>query len=400
VAHQETRITSTSGPAANPSHPGTDESARPRKATILVVDDTPDNLAVLGELLQPEYRVLAANNGARALRLALSDPPPDLILLDVMMPDMDGYTVLRRLREDAATRDIPVVFLTARDAALDEEHGLRLGAADYITKPIKPAVVLARVRTQLENKQARDVLKNQNAFLEAEVARRMHDNDLIQNASLHALAILAETRDLDTGNHLSRTQAYVEALAVALGADPAHAGYLAGGRLRLIVRASPLHDIGKVGIPDRILCKPGKLTPDEFAVIRNHSCIGADAIEAAMRRVREADRSELAGDDAALAFLSVAADIARWHHERWDGGGYPDGLAGEAIPLSARIMSVADVYDALTTPRVYKPPISFAEASDIIVAGRGGHFDPDVVDAFLAIHEEFRAIAQRYADTE
>jgi putative two-component system response regulator len=367
--------------------------------TLLIVDDLPENLAVLGNLLEPHYRVRVADSGSRALRAAASEPRPDLILLDIMMPDMDGYTVLRRLREDAATRDIPVVFLTARDAALDEEHGLRLGAADYITKPIKPAVVLARVRTQLENKQARDVLKNQNAFLEAEVARRMHDNDLIQNASLHALAILAETRDLDTGNHLSRTQAYVEALAVALGADPAHAGYLAGGRLRLIVRASPLHDIGKVGIPDRILCKPGKLTPDEFAVIRNHSCIGADAIEAAMRRVREADRSELAGDDAALAFLSVAADIARWHHERWDGGGYPDGLAGEAIPLSARIMSVADVYDALISRRSYKEPMPVEEATEVIRNGRGSQFDPALVDVFLQQQSRFIEIARRFADT-
>ena len=283
-------------------------------ATILIVDDQPENLAVLGELLESQYRIRAANSGARALQAAATEPRPDLILLDVMMPEMDGYTVLATLRQDPLTRDIPVIFVTARDAALDEEHGLELGAADYITKPIRPAVVLARVHTQLENKQARDLLKHQNSYLEAEVARRMHDNELIQDASLNALAMLAETRDSDTGNHIHRTQAYVEALARVLLESPEHAGTLTSEQVRLIVRAAPLHDIGKVGIPDQILCKPGKLTSDEFAIIKGHARIGGDAIDKAMQRVWDSDRSEFSGDSTPLAFLAVAGLIARWHH--------------------------------------------------------------------------------------
>ena len=389
MAHQETRISSTSGPAANPSHPGTDESPRPGKATILVVDDMPDNLAVLGELLQPEYRVLAANNGARALRLALSEPPPDLILLDVMMPGMDGYEVLARLKAEAATRDIPVIFVTAMDAQEEEERGLELGAADYITNPLRPRIVLARVRAQLVAKQAGDLLRDHNAFLEAEVARRMGDNLLIQEISIHALAHLAEIRDPETGNHLRRTRRFLRALARQLKAHPRFAAFLNEHTIDLMAKSAILHDIGKVGIPDHILHKPGKLDAAEWEIMQTHAKLGSDAIELAEK---DAERP--------VEFLALAKEIAHWHHEKWDGSGYPDGLAGEAIPLSARLMALADVFDALTTPRVYKPPMSFDQARDLIVAGRGGHFDPDVVDAFLAIFEEFRAIAERFADTE
>jgi putative two-component system response regulator len=366
--------------------------------TILIVDDQPENLVVLGDLLEPHYRVRAVNNGERALRAAATEPRPELILLDVMMPGMDGYAVLTQLRRDSLTRDIPVIFVTARDAALDEEHGLELGAADYITKPINPAIVLARVRTQLENKQARDLLKNQNAFLEREVARRMHDNELIQSASVHALAILAETRDADTGNHLRRTQVYVEVLTAALGEHSDYAPLLSGGQAQLIVRAAPLHDIGKVGIPDQVLYKPAKLTTEEYRVIQTHSRIGGDAIKVAMQRVREADHSALAADQGALAFLGVASEIACWHHERWDGDGYPDRLQGPTIPLAARIMAVADVFDALTSKRVYKEAIPHDEAVEIIRAEQGRQFDPTLVEIFLNVEPRFAKIARRLAD--
>ncbi len=367
--------------------------------SLLIVDDQPENLAALGDLLEPHYRVIAATSGQRALQLAASEPPPDLILLDVTMPEMDGYAVLIRLREDPATHDIPVIFVTARDADLDEEHGLNLGAADYITKPIRPAIVLARVLTQLENKQARDLLKNRNAWLAAEMDRRMHDNELIQNASLHALAVLAETRDTDTGNHLNRTQAYVVLLVEALARDPRYTEQLPGELAKSIMRAAPLHDIGKVGIPDHILNKPGKLTPEEYEIIQSHSRIGGEAIDVAMRRVRTADLSPLAGDNAALAFLVVAGTIARSHHERWDGAGYPDRLAGEEIPLPARIMAVADVYDALITPRIYKPALPHMEAVAIIRAGRGTQFDPGLVEVFEGLHERFAEIAMQFRDS-
>lgn len=367
-------------------------------STVLIVDDQPVNLAALSDLLEPHYRVIATTSGRQALQLAGSEPHPDLILLDVTMPEMDGYDVLAALRREPATRDIPVIFVTARDADLDEEHGLKLGAADYITKPIRPAIVLARVLTQLENKQARDLLKDRNAWLAAEVDRRMHDNELIQNAGLYALAVLAETRDTDTGSHLKRTQLYVGLLVDALSRLPAYAAQLTGDQAKCIVRAALLHDIGKVGIPDHILRKPSTLTAEEYAIIQTHSRIGGEAIDIAMRRVQAADHSPLAGDNAALAFLVVASQIAHWHHERWDGTGYPDRLAGEAIPLPARIMAVADVYDALITPRIYKAAFPHAEAVDIIRAGRGTQFDPQLVDLFVELHRQFAEIAQRFGD--
>ena len=357
--------------------------------TLLIVDDSPENLGVLSELLHPQYQVLAATSGEICLRVANSQPKPDLILLDVMMPNMDGYAVLKRLRDDANTCDIPVIFLTAMDDEANEELGLQLGAADYFTKPIKPVLLRARVRTQLEAKQARDSLKNQNAFLEAEISRRMAENDLTQQISIKALAYLAETRDPDTGNHIRRTQGYVQQLANWLRHHPRFADTMDKQYIDLLVRSAPLHDIGKVGIPDHILLKPGKLTPDEMLIMQTHAKLGSDAIEQAER-----------GIEKSLGFLSLAKEIARWHHEKWDGSGYPDGLAGNAIPVSARLMALADVFDALISTRVYKSAMSCQEAQDIIVAGRGKHFDPDVVDAFLADFKLFVSIAQSNMDAD
>lgn len=357
--------------------------------TILIVDDTPENLTVLAELLQPEYRVLAANSGARALKLAAAEPKPDLILLDVMMPDMDGYEVFGRLRSNSRTRDIPVVFVTAMNAAEDEEQGLELGAVDYIAKPLRPRVVLARVHTQFTLKQAGDFLRDQNSFLEREVVRRMGENLLIQDVSIHALARLAETRDPETGNHLRRTQEYVRALAKYLKSSSRFNQFLTERNIELLAKSAPLHDIGKVGIPDHILLKPGKLSPEEWVIMKTHARLGAEAIEQAER---DAERP--------VEFLNLAKQIARWHHERWDGTGYPDQLKGEAIPVSARLMSLADVFDALINRRVYKEPMPFEEAKRIILEGRGSQFDPDVVDAFLNLLDEFRTIAERYAERE
>ncbi|MEI2781627.1 MAG: two-component system response regulator [Candidatus Competibacter sp.] len=364
-------------------------TAQHYRQTVLVVDDTPENLIVLGELLQPYYRVRVANSGSRALRIAASDPKPDLVLLDVMMPEMDGCAVLGRLRDDPATRDIPVIFVTAMDTVEDEQRGFDLGAVDYITKPLRPAIVLARVRAHLELKQARDWLRDQNAFLEAEVARRLGENLLIQEVSIHSLARLAETRDPETGNHLRRTQEYVRTLARQLQPHPRFAAFLSDRNIDLVARSAPLHDIGKVGIPDHILLKPGKLTPEEWEIMKTHAQLGSEAIEQAER---DAERP--------VEFLALAKEITRWHHEKWDGSGYPDGLAGDAIPVSARLMALADVFDALICRRVYKPSMPFAQARDIIVAERGRHFDPDMVDAFLAVFDEFETIAERYGDSD
>ncbi len=357
--------------------------------TILVVDDMPENLTVIGGLLQDEYRVRVANCGARALQVARTDPRPDLILLDVMMPGMDGYAVLEQLHEEPGCREIPVIFVTSRDSTEDEERGLRLGAVDYITKPIKPPIVLARVRAHLELKLAHDLLRDQNAYLEAEIARRLGENQLIQDVSIHALARLAEMRDSETGNHLRRTQAYVRALGKKLRAHPRFADFLTARTIELLAKSAPLHDIGKVGIPDYILRKPGKLTPDEWEIMKTHARLGSDAIEQAERDIERP-----------VEFLTLAKEIAHWHHERWDGGGYPDGLAGEAIPIGARLMALADVFDAIISSRVYKPSYPFEQARDIIANERGRQFDPDVVDAFLSIYGDFVAIARRYDDTK
>jgi len=359
------------------------------KPVILIVDDMPENLAVLGEALQPEFHVRVANNGRRALEVAASVPHPDLILLDVMMPDMDGYEVLRRLKGDPQTWLIPVIFVTAMDSDADEQTGLALGAVDYIHKPVRPPVVLARVRTHLELKAARDALSRRNENLEIEVQRRVRENQLIQDVSLRALAGLAETRDNDTGNHIRRTQAYVDVLARHLADHPDFSPLRAEGIIDLIVKAAPLHDIGKVGIPDHILLKPGPLTPEEWEIMKRHAQLGAEAIESAL------DGEE---DHAPLAFLHIAIDIAYSHHEKWDGSGYPEGLANTAIPLPARLMAVADVFDALITRRVYKPPMPLEQAAQIILDGKGRHFDPAIVAAFEACLDHFVHIATRYAD--
>jgi putative two-component system response regulator len=342
---------------------------------------------MLSHLLRPDYQVRAANSGESALRVATSEPRPDLILLDVMMPGMDGYTVLDRLRKNPATVDIPVIFVTALTDLDDEEHGLALGAADYIAKPIKPAVVLARVRTQLEAKHTRDWLKDKNAILESEVSRRMVENDLTQLVSIRALAHLAETRDPETGNHILRTQKYVRALALRLSQHPRFSTTLDTRTIDLLTKSAPLHDIGKVGIPDSILQKPGPLTPEEWVIMKTHSRLGSDAIEQAEIDVEQP-----------VAFLSLAKEIAHWHHEKWDGTGYPDRLAGDAIPASARLMALADVFDALITARPYKPAMPYAQARDIIASESGKHFDPDVVDAFLVNFDDFAAIATSYYD--
>ena len=365
------------------------QQASPVRCTVMVVDDTPENLALLGEILMPHYRVRVANSGARALAVARTDPHPDLILLDVMMPVMDGYEVISRLRADPETAGIPVIFVTALAATDDETKGLELGAVDYITKPVRPSIVLARVRAHLELKVARDILRNHNTWLETEVWRRMQQNQMVQDVSMRALASLAEARDNETGNHILRTQNYVRVLASQLATLPRYAQVLTPDIIETYTKAAPLHDIGKVGIPDHILHKPGKHTPDEWEIMMTHAKIGSDAI---WRAIQDEE------DRVALDFMYVAMEIAHYHHEKWDGSGYPERLAGDQIPLPARLMALGDVFDALISKRVYKPAFPIEKASEIILEGRGKHFDPEVVDAYLARIEDFRQIAQRYTD--
>lgn len=360
-----------------------------QKATVLVVDDTPDNLALMSCLLKDLYKVKVANNGEKAIQIAQSDSPPDLILLDIMMPGMSGHEVCRQLKADPLTRDIPIIFLTALSATEDEKQGLEMGAVDYITKPVSPPIVLARVATQLKIKAAADFLKDKNLYLEAEVARRTREIAVIQDVTILAMASLAETRDSDTGNHIRRTQHYVKALALQLKDHPRFRAALNDQTINLIFKSAPLHDIGKVGIPDRILLKPGKLSPDEFEVMKTHTTLGRDAIRHAESQLGKS-----------VEFLKLAKEIAYAHQEKWDGSGYPDGLGGDDIPISARLMALADVYDALISRRVYKDPMPHEKAVQIITEGKGIHFDPDVVDAFLAVADEFKAIAARFADSD
>ncbi|PHV12420.1 response regulator [Chitinimonas sp. BJB300] len=357
------------------------------KRILLVVDDTPDNLALMSGMLRNEYKVKLAPNGERALQIAIGEGQPELILLDIMMPDMDGYEVLRQLKRDARTCDIPVIFLTAMSAAEDEKIGLDLGAVDYITKPVNPAIVQARVRTHLQLKSARDFLKDQNAFLESEVAKRTREVVAIQEVTIRTMASLAETRDNETGNHIRRTQHYVRVLAEALCKNPIYTQMLDARTIESLFKSAPLHDIGKVGIPDRILLKPGKLEADEFEIMKTHTTLGRDTILHS--------EQELGFE---IDFLRYAKEIAHSHQEKWDGSGYPQGLVGEAIPLSARLMAVADVYDALISRRVYKPAFTHDEAVTYIRNGSGSHFDPAIVEAFLTVTEAFQEIAANYAD--
>ena len=359
------------------------------KPTILVVDDTPDNLTLMSALLKDTYKVKVANNGEKALKYVQGDSKPDLILLDIMMPGLSGYDVIKELKSNEQTKGIPVIFLTAMSSSDDEKIGLDMGAADYITKPISPPVVMARVRTQLENKAAADFLRDQNIFLELEVAKRTRELTAIQDVTILAMASLAETRDSDTGNHIRRTQFYVKLLAEKLRTHPRFSNYLTDYNIDMLFKSAPLHDIGKVGIADRILLKPGRFTDDEFEIMKTHAALGRDAIVSAERQLgMEVD------------FLRVAKEIAYCHHEKWDGTGYPEGTKGDAIPISARLMAVADVYDALISRRIYKEGMPQAKAMGIIKEGKGTHFYADVVEAADQLLTEFTEIAERFADSD
>ncbi|HZV67424.1 MAG TPA: two-component system response regulator [Telluria sp.] len=359
------------------------------RPTILIVDDTPGNIDLMCAVLEREYRTKVAVSGPRALDIATGDTTPDLILLDIMMPGMSGYDVCLALKAHPATRDIPVIFVTAMGDVSDEQKGLAMGAADYLTKPISAPIMLARIKTQLALKRVHDFLRDQNQFLETEIALRTRDISALQDVTIHTMAALAETRDSETGNHIRRTSHYVKALAQELRTHPRFGYFLSDKNIELLYKSAPLHDIGKVGVPDRILLKPGRFEPHEMEIMKTHTTLGRDALLSAEREL-----------GITVDFLKYAKEIAYSHQEKWDGSGYPEGLAGEAIPISARLMALADVYDALISRRAYKEGMSHEAAAAIIIEGRGAHFDPDIVDAFLTIQQQFVAIARRYADTD
>ncbi|CAN2042663.1 putative cyclic di-GMP phosphodiesterase VC_1348 [Candidatus Magnetomoraceae bacterium gMMP-15] len=350
-----------------------------KKQKILVVDDTPTNIDILIETLKSNYKIIAALNGEKALKLVNSKNPPDLILLDIMMPGIDGYEVCKRLKADENTKDIPVIFVTAMDEIQDEAKGLELGAVDYLTKPISPSIVKARVRNHLELKQHQD-------HLEDIVKERTREVELTQEVTIQSLASLAEYRDPETGGHIRRTQNYVKLLAENLKTHKKYTDFLNDNTIDLLYKSAPLHDIGKVGVPDGILLKPGKLTDSEFEVMKKHTIYGRDALLAAEEKL------------GSNSFLRFAREIAYTHHEKWDGSGYPQKLKGEEIPISGRLMAIADVYDALISKRVYKPPYTHEKAVKIIISGKCKYFDPDMVDAFIKLEKEFKKIALKLID--
>jgi putative two-component system response regulator len=350
-----------------------------KKQKILIVDDTPDNIEVLRNTLHTEYKIVAALNGEKALTIVHRDEPPDLVLLDVMMPDMDGYEVCRRLKENPQTAMIPVIFVTALNKTGNEAHGLSLGAVDYIAKPFEPALVRARVENQLELKRYRD-------HLEELVRQRTDALNLTQQVTIEALASVAEFRDPETGGHIKRTMDYVYTLAMEMKKIPEYQMLLTPEYIDLLHRSAPLHDIGKVAVRDKILLKEGRFTEEEFEEMKHHVEFGSAAISAAEKRL------------GTNSFLRVANEIASTHHEKWDGSGYPEGLIEREIPLAGRLMAVADVYDALISKRVYKGAYSHERAMTMILEQRGTHFDPDVIDAFERVSEAFREIAVNNQD--
>jgi putative two-component system response regulator len=365
-----------------PQDAGEAASSVSQQSRVLIVDDAPENIGILVETLKNAYVIMFARSGDVALRLAMeSTPPPDIILLDVIMPGMDGYEVCQRLKSDDRTHDIPVIFVTGQSEEVDEARGLSLGAVDYIGKPFKASLVKTRVANQLELKRHRD-------RLDELVHERTKELALTREVTIEAMATLAEWRDPETGAHIKRTQRYVRELAEYMSANPKYAPELDANTIELLYLSAPLHDVGKVSIPDSILLKPDRLTDEEFTEMKRHTTRGRDALIAAERK--------LGGN----SFLRLAREIAYGHHERWDGKGYPQGIAREAIPLPARLMSLADVYDALTSRRVYKPALPHEEVATMIKQGRSGQFDPDVVDAFINLQDEFQAIAQLFQDQE
>ena len=351
------------------------------KPTVLVVDDTPANLTLLANLLNKNYRVLLANSGAKALEIAMRSLP-DVIVLDVMMPEMDGYEVCRRLKADSRTCDAPVLFLTALSQPADEARGFEAGGADFVQKPFHPQTLLARVATQAQVKAWRDSLKDRNAWLQEELLNRVGEVERLRDTTLFVMISLAEFRDQETGNHVRRTQEYVRTLANWLANEAPRRVALSASQIDQLARSAPLHDIGKVAIPDAVLLKPGPLSAEEWVTMRTHPMHGWELLRRASSRI---------GDQG--MFLTYAMEIARHHHEKWDGSGYPDGLVGEAIPLSARLMAAADVYDALISRRPYKEPMSHESALDWIRSQSGSHFDPSVIAALEATQDQLQQIA-------
>lgn len=349
---------------------------------ILIVDDVPKNLQLLGNLLRREgFPVAVAQSGQQALDM-VKRRKPHLIMLDIIMPEMDGFEVAQILKENQDSSSIPIIFLTAKSETETVIRAFDVGAVDYITKPFNNVEILSRTKTHYELKKYQDRLED--------VIRERTDEVLAtQDITIASLASLAETRDNETGGHIMRTKEYVRVLASALQNHPRFLFFLTDTAINLIHKSAPLHDIGKVGIKDSILLKPGKLTDDEFESMKKHTILGRDAIANAERQAKIQN-----------TFLLYAKQIACSHHEKFDGTGYPEGLKGDEIPIPARIMAIADIYDALISARVYKPAFSHKKSMGIILELKGTHLDPDITDSFAENHLKFMEIAIENADNQ
>lgn len=358
-----------------------------KQKTIMIVDDTEMNIVILVEALQDDYELIIAIDGLVAIEL-LADQKPDLILLDIMMPEMDGYEVLTHIKNSSELEHIPVILLSAITDSDSKTKGFSLGAVDYVTKPFEIIEVKARVATQLRVEEARLVLESQNNILEEKVKERTELLERTNSASIYCLAALAETRDPETGEHIKRTQKYIKELALELQSTAEYKEILTTDYIELLYKSAPLHDIGKVGVKDSILLKPGKLTELEFEEMKMHTIYGGNSLEVGIKELGEA------------SYLTLAKEIALTHHEKWNGSGYPRGLAGNEIPISGRLMALSDVYDALISKRVYKGTFTHEEAKHIILEGRGVHFDPDIVAAFLKREAAFIEIMENFKDTQ
>jgi len=346
-----------------------------KRSSLLIVDDTPDNITVLTGVLSGIYKIRAATSGSKALTICLGANPPDLILLDIMMPIMDGFEVCKQLKNDVRLRDIPVIFISALTETLDKVKAFTSGGVDYITKPFEPEEVRARVATHLK-------LRSYQVYLEELVNEKVREISESQLSTIFALARLSESRDHDTGAHLERVQSFCRILAETLCRNEKYRTEIDANFIRNISNASILHDIGKVSIPDAVLLKPGRLDAQEFSTMKTHTVIGENTLLEVTRLYP------------GNSFITMGAYVARSHHERWDGAGYPDGIAASTIPLAARIMAIADVYDALRSKRCYKEAMNRDQAQAIIVQGQGSQFDPILVDVFKSIESEFDRVWQ------
>lgn len=356
-----------------------------REKTIMIVDDTEMNIDILVESLQDDYELIVAINGLEAMEL-IEEQRPDLILLDIMMPEMDGYEVLKRLKENKELNHIPVILLSAITDSDYKTKGLSLGAVDYVTKPFEIVEVKARVKTQLRLEEARLVLESQNSILEEKVKERTKIIERTNSATIYCLAALAETRDPETGQHIKRTQEYIRELALELRKNKEYEDELTDEYIELLYKSAPLHDIGKVGVKDNILLKPGKLTEEEFEEMKKHTTYGGESLMVGIKELGEE------------SFLTLAKEIALTHHEKWDGSGYPNGMTKKEIPISGRLMALSDVYDALISKRVYKGAFTHSEAKNIIIEGKGTHFDPDIVDTFIKVEAKFIEIMEKFKE--